>query len=55
MILSVYLEFAKYSERIFGGICACTKAASEFTTFFCLSLTKAASECTTIFVYASLW
>lgn len=36
MFLAIYLEFAKLSERNFGGI-AVGKAASEVTTNFCRS------------------
>lgn len=34
MFLAIYLEFATFSERNFGGI-AVGKAASEVTTNFC--------------------
>ena len=34
MFLAIYLEFAQFSERNFGGI-AIGKAASEVTTNFC--------------------
>ena len=44
MFLAIYLEFATFSERNFGGI-AVGKAASEITTNFC----KSALEITTNF------